>query len=70
MYVYCSIREGEPDQNRLAVDVRDFTPFIVMMLIVLFQKLKILSISTFLTIFLYRFLLRKILNNKIVSFSL
>ena len=39
MYVHCSIREGEPDQNRLVVDVRDFTPLIVMMLIVLFQRL-------------------------------
>ena len=39
MYVQCSTREGEPDQNRLVVDVRDFTPSVVMMLIVLFQKL-------------------------------
>ena len=39
MYVHCSIREAEPDQNRLVVDVRDFTPSIVMMLIVSFQKL-------------------------------
>ena len=39
MYVQCSTREGEPDQNRLVVDVRDFTPSIVILLMVLFQKL-------------------------------
>ena len=39
MYVYCSIREGEPDQNRLVVDVRDFTPSVVMMFLILFRKL-------------------------------
>ena len=39
IYVLCSLREGEPDQNRLVVDVRDFTPSIVIMLMVLFQKL-------------------------------
>ena len=39
MYVHCSIREEEPDENRLVVDVKDFTLSIVMMLIVLFEKL-------------------------------
>ena len=39
MYVQCSIREEEPDQNRLVVDVKDFTPLIAMMLILLLQKI-------------------------------
>ena len=32
-------KRGEPDQNRMAVDVRDLTPSVLSMFIVLFQKL-------------------------------
>ena len=39
MYVCCSTREREPDQNQMTVDVRDFSPSVWLMFIVLFQKL-------------------------------
>ena len=71
MYIHCSIREGEPGQNRLVVDVRDFTPSVVMMLIVFFQKLtSFLNFEIFDHFSLKVSATRKILNNKIASFSL
>ena len=39
MYVHRSIKQGEPDQNRMVVDIRDFTAWDLLMLLFLFQKL-------------------------------